>query len=132
MENKVFYVTSREMAEYKKLFENDSSLYAVELNGSNIHMLQEYLTIMTEILGFPFPSRTLDGYNDWMCDLDWLEKDGYVLVIYNYKDFLSQDLPSKKAVRDGFVNIILPWWQQEVETCVVGGKVKAFNLYLVD
>ena len=67
-----------------------------------------------------------------MRDLEWLGKDEYALIIYNYENFLEQDLSLKKVIMDDFAESIMPWWQDEVETCVVGGKAKPFNVYIVD
>ncbi len=33
---------------------------------------------MSEVFRFPIHSKGFDGYNDWIRDLDWLDKDGYV------------------------------------------------------
>jgi hypothetical protein len=67
-----------------------------------------------------------------MRDLEWLNKKGYVLIIYNYKNFLNQVFSYRPTIVNGFAELILPWWQKEVEYCVVGGKTKTFNVYLVD
>jgi hypothetical protein len=132
MEHNIHYVSSREMVDIKKEIEKDGSLYIAEIDSSDVKQLQDFLTTMSKVFRFPFPSRGLDSYNDWMRDLDWLNKDGYVLVINNYKDFLSQDLLSKEAVIDGFSSIILPFWQEEVKHVVVDGQTKQFTIYLVD
>ncbi|MDP5276183.1 hypothetical protein [Chengkuizengella axinellae] len=133
MEYKINYVSLNEMINIKAEIEQDRSLFIAEINSNcDIKSLQDYLTTMTKVFSFPIPSKGLDGYNDWMTDLDWLEKDGYVLIIYNYKGFLSQDLISKKNVIDGFTNHIFPFWQEEVTKVVVEGRVKPFILYLVD
>lgn len=132
MENKIHYVSSKEMVDVRKTIEKDSSLFIAEIQGSEVQQLQDFLKTISMVFQFPFPSRSLDSYNDWMRDLDWLEKDGYVLIINNYKDFLSQDLLSKKDIIDGFANIILPFWQKEVTEVVVEGQAKTFMVYLVD
>ncbi|MDR0299022.1 MAG: hypothetical protein LBI13_02915, partial [Streptococcaceae bacterium] len=59
-------------------------------------------------------------------------KDGYVLIIRNYKDFLKQDPKKKEIVIDEFKNNILPFWEEEVTRTVVGGKAKPFNVYIVE
>lgn len=133
MENKIYYVSSSEMKNIKKELKKDKTLFIAEINSnSNIKLLEDYFATITEVFHFPIPSKKLDGYNDWMRDLEWLEKDGYVLVVYNYKDFLSQDLLSKKKVIDGFTYLILPFWQEEVTKIVVGGNPKPFNVYFVE
>jgi hypothetical protein len=132
MENKIYYVSSEEMSDIKKVLEKDVSLYVAEIDGGDIHKSHDFFEEISEKFNFPFPSRSSDSYNDWIRDLDWLNKDGYVLIINNYKSFLSQDLSFRKAVINGFNELILPWWGGEVAECVVGGKTKSFNVYLIE
>lgn len=132
MENKIYYVSSQEMVGIKETIQQDSALFIAEIKSSDVQTLQDYLRTISEVFRFPFPSRGLDGYYDWMRDLDWLSYDGFVLIIYDYKNFLSQDLLSKTSIIDGFSNIVLPFWQEEVSEVVVEGHVKPFMLYLVD
>ncbi len=132
MNNKIHYVSLEAMLDIKNHIEQDNSLFIAEINGVDIPQIQDYLALMSTLFQFPIPSRGLDGYNDWMRDLEWINKDGYVLVINNYKDFLHQDIQSKKAVINGFTNTILPFWEEEVKHVVVGGEMKRFTVYLVD
>lgn len=132
MQNNIINVSSNEMTDIMKTIENDSSLFIAQINCNYVQDLQEYLNKMSEVFHFPFPSRSIDSYNDWMRDLDWLNKDGYVLVFYNFKEFLCKDLISRKAIIDGFSNVILPFWQEEVIETVVEGESKLFTVYLVE
>jgi Barstar (barnase inhibitor). len=132
MENKICFVNSKEMEKIKKLFSNEDSMFCVEINGKNIQKLSEYLFIMSRVFKFPYPSVNLDGYNDWMTDLDWLEKDEYILIISNFTEFMKDDLDMKNQIIKDFKEDILPWWQGEVEQYMVGGKAKPFHVYLVD
>lgn len=132
MENKIHYTSSNEMLAIKKKLENCDSLYIVEINGEEINQLTDFLTTMSQGFQFPIPSRSLDSYYDWMRDLDWLNKDEYVLIITNYKQFLSQDLSARKEVIEGLTSIILPFWEEEVRKVVIEGEVKSFMVYLVE
>ena len=70
MNNKVYYTSKKEMPIIIKTLE-ESSFYIGEIDGKEIRQLQDYLSVMSEMFQFPFPSRSLDSYNDWMRDLDW-------------------------------------------------------------
>ena len=87
---------------------------------------------MAFCLEFPIPAKGLDGYLDWITDLSWLNRDGYALIIKNYNCFMSEDLRKKEIVMESFGKTVLPWWENEVERCVVEGKAKSFNVYLVE
>lgn len=132
MENKIVYISSNQITDEIKKWGDETSIYIAEINGDNIKKLSDYLSIMSEAFHFPFPSHSLDSYNDWMRDLDWLDKDGYILIIYNFNSFLSHDLASKRLVIDGFKKIILPFWQENVLKEVVEGMIKPFVVYVVD
>jgi hypothetical protein len=120
------------MFDIRETLNKDESLFIVDVDGSTIGSLQDYLGTMNELFKFPIPARGLDGYLDWIRDLEWLMKDGYVLVIKNFSKFLSNDLKMKNKIVDDFEKVVLPWWQEEVEKCVVEGKAKLFMVYLVD
>jgi hypothetical protein len=59
-----------------------NNLFVVELDETSIHSWTDYIEqIQTK---FQFPTSCLDSwdrYLDWIRDLDWLNKDGYVLII---------------------------------------------------
>lgn len=132
MKNKVSFISQKEMFDIRETLNKDESLFIVDVDGSTIGSLQDYLGTMNELFKFPIPARGLDGYLDWIRDLEWLMKDGYVLVIKNFSKFLSNDLKMKNKIVDDFEKVVLPWWQEEVEKCVVEGKAKLFMVYLVD
>ena len=131
MESKIHTISAQEMAVQKMNFQLDESTYIVEIDGATIQSLEKYLSEISDKFKFPVPSRHLGGYNDWMRDLDWLGKSKYVLIIYNYNEFLSKDVQSKKVIMDNFLDCIFPWWQTDVEKYCVDGKAKPFNVYLV-
>ena len=44
--------------------------------------------------------------------------------------FLENDKQFKEVIFKCFEEDILPFWEKEVETVIVGGKPKVFNVYL--
>jgi len=132
MENKIYHLSSAEMKERKKSLEIDESLFLIEIDGKTIHTRAEYLAIVSKLCRFPISSCNFDSYEDWMTDLSWLKKDAYAIIIYNFSHFLDQDTESKGFVMEGFSELLLPWWEGDVEKHVVDGKAKPFNVYLVE
>ena len=65
-----------------------------------------------------------------MCDLDWIRSDKIYLIIKNAAFFLENDKQFKEVIFKCFEEDILPFWEKEVETVIVGGKPKVFNVYL--
>ena len=67
-----------------------------------------------------------------MEDLWWFDVDGFILGILNYDKFLSKDLRYKEWVMESFRDVILPWWEEDVEKYVVGGKKKYFGVFIIE
>jgi len=106
--------------------------HLVEIHGKDIQSWDDYLNKIQ--VGFLFPNGrrvNIDGYNDWMQDLAWLGAESYVLVIHEYSEFLTHDAGCKEMIMEIFRDLILPWWQADVEKYCAGGKAKPFNVYLV-
>lgn len=132
MENKIYQINTNEAKIIKEKYQSQQDIYIAELDGKNLRSWSDYIIEIQEIFQFPTQETNMDAYNDWMRDLDWLDKGGYVLFIYNFTDFLKNDSKLKKHVLNRFIDTILPWWQNDVELYVVDGKAKPFNVYLVD
>ena len=132
--NQVFRVTLAEMNEIKKELVKDETLFIGEMDGENIQSWKEYIAVVSQLFHFPYEKHYAHaGYLDWMEDLDWLNKEGYVFIIYQYSEFLQHDRENEKLYfLNDFINDILPFWEEEVERVMVGGKAKRFSLYLVD
>jgi len=120
------------MVGHRETLSSNDSLYIADIKGNDIQNIQDYLNTVNELFKFPIPTRGFDGYLDWMRDLNWLNMEGYVLIINNFSIFLKDDSKLKKQIISDFVDVILPFWQDEVKEVVVGGKAKPFIVYLVD
>lgn len=133
VQNQILRVSVKEVKEIIQELKISANLHIVELQGKGIQSWEDYITEVEK--AFEFPTTCIDSpdrYLDWIRDLDWLNKEGYVLVIYDYNIFLENEPALKKDMIRLFTDIILPWWQEDVEKCVVEGKAKPFNVYLVD
>lgn len=133
VENKVISISSKEFEKIKKDLLNNEQMYVVELNGENIQSWENYIIeIQTK---FKFPTSCIDSidrYFDWMRDLDWLKKKSYTLIINKYNLFIYNNIELRNEIISDFKEVILSFWQDEVEEVVVGGKAKLFTLYLVN
>ncbi len=132
MENKIYRITNKELSLVRKQLEKEVNWWVGEIDGELIEDWNDYVQTISKVMQFPMPCKVFEGYIDWITDLDWLEADGYVLIIRNFESFMSKDLEKKKIVVEAFEEDIFPWWAGDVEKYVVGGKAKPFNVYLVD
>ena len=132
MKNKIYFISSGEMKKLKDNFNEKKDVFIVEINGNTIQNQKDFLNIMTEKFEFPYSVNGFDGYFDWLRDLEWLEKEEYILIINDFKNFIKNDISLKEMIIKDFENVVLPWWEKEVEDCVVEGRAKLFTVYLVD
>lgn len=132
MANKVYYLSKDE---YNKIiFQEDERVFV--LDGSEIQTSEDMWKRMAELFMFPeLPEKwqaDYYSYYDFMTDLNWIKEDKIVLVIDSFSMFFKTDETSRKDEVDILENEILPFWEQEVERVVVGGKKREFNVYCVD
>lgn len=133
IENKVEVVSIEDIKAIKKNVTSDAKIFLAEVNGSTIHSWEDFISEMQDKFKFPTPCfDSVDRYLDWMRDLGWLEYEKYILVINDSKLFLQGKPELKNEIFSDFRNIILPFWQEEVEEVIVGGKAKSFMVYLVE
>jgi hypothetical protein len=131
--NRIYNVSFKEITPVVETLKSLPNTHLVEIDGNNIQSWKEYIAVIEN--GFKFPTSCIDtmcGYSDWIRDLEWLKKDAYSLVIYDYNKFLRKDKALKRIIMEDFRDSILPWWQEDVVKYVVEGKAKQFNIYLVD
>ena len=132
--NKLYRMTTEEFEKRKILYARDDTKYIV-MDGDGVNTYEEYFDRLWNCFNF---GEIPDGWkknfytiDDFLTDDYELTADKYVFVIENYEKFLSQDFKKKISTEKYFEKNLLPFWDSEVETCVVGGKRKDFDIYLV-
>lgn len=132
MENQIFVINQSNLTFVRQSLKQLDGIWVAEIDGNNSDTLENYLQEVSNTFKFPIPAKSLDGYVDWMTDLDWLHAKGYALIIKDFKSFMKNDPEKKEKVLWLFKEDILPFWQSDVEQFVVEGKAKPFHVYLVD
>ncbi|HAX83020.1 MAG TPA: hypothetical protein DCY15_00500 [Ruminococcaceae bacterium] len=132
--NKLYRITTEEFEKEKILYARDDTKYIV-MDGDGVNTYEEYFDRLWAAFDF---CEIPDGWKkdthteyDFMTDNDFVPEKRYVFVIKNYDEFLRHNISERKNIEDTFGNYLLPFWDSEVETCVVGGKRKDFDIYLV-
>jgi len=115
----------------KKELTADDNVLMVNIDGAKCSCLSEYLHTISTAFSFPTQPSGLDSYNDWICDLTWLDPDLKIaIIIEHFSNFLKDDLNVKKYILEDFENMILPWWETDVINHMVDGKPRKFLVYL--
>ena len=129
--NEIIKASYKEVQTILKSFMED--IHVVEIDGKHIQSWEDYILEIETKMRFPTTCiDSIDRYLDWITDLEWLGKNSYVLIIYNFADFMENNPDIKNLIIKRFKEHILPWWQEDVEEFSAGGKRKPFNVYLVD
>lgn len=132
MVNQIIFSSAEKVEDVKSVLEQGDETFIAEIEGGECLYLADYLNLMSNLFQFPIKAKGLDGYNDWMRDLSWLNKEQIIIIIKNFSQFLQRDALSRKAIIEDFNELILPWWESEVIDCVAGGKTKKMFIYLIN
>lgn len=133
IKNMIHHIFSKDLNIIKNKQNSSSNILIVEIDGVNINSWEEYISQIQSKFKFPTPCYdSIDRYLDWMTDLEWLNAEGFILIINNFKDFFKDNPRMKNIIISSFENNILPFWQDEVRNVVVEGNPKSFMVYLVD
>ncbi|MBC1457957.1 barstar family protein [Listeria newyorkensis] len=132
MNNSIYTTSDDNVNDLKKKWSR-SDTYVVEIDGKSVGSWEDYITKIEKAFDFPTSCLdTVDGYLDWIRDLSWIGKESYKLVIHDYNYFLAKEPKLKASIMNDFKEIILPFWQDEVESTVIGGEPNSFDVYLVE
>lgn len=129
--------------------EKCDNTFFVEIDGKTIQSENDWLYTMAEKFHFPvsngrqniywfkgafeYPRKYFMNWNrfqDWITDLEWLNTDSVILVIYNYEYFMKDYPEAKNYIMNDLENT-LNFWENEAEKCIVGGQRKDFNIYVI-
>ena len=130
--NKIYRLNNNDVMPALKSIDRD--VFVVEIDGKHMQSWFDFCSDIEEKMKFPTScaDHNYDGYVDWMCDLQWLGKKEYLIVIYNFSKLLEHDIKTKELIIKMFKEQILPWWQEEAELYSTFAKFTPFNVYLVD
>lgn len=123
----------------KQEYENlifDKKIKIIAIDGAEIENKNDYFIKISELFSFPQFETEHDlnysAYIDWMTDLSWFDNCSIILVINNFSQFMKSCQQDKDTVMNIFAEDILPFWDEEVERVVIGGKRRDFNVYCIN
>ncbi|NEW63058.1 hypothetical protein GMA11_06575 [Granulicatella sp. zg-ZJ] len=157
MKNKIYYVTSKQWEFVYNNMNKDNLMY-FEIDGKEIQTVHAFIDAMIETFRLPDEHRyrftepeRINGTNwpafrDRMTDLLWFDDwtAPICFVIKNFSQFIvetksdrehandSEYIRDKEYIMWNFEEVILPFWEEEIEQIVVGGEKRVFNVYCVD
>lgn len=134
MNNLIFNITKEEINKIKS--ELKDKVFIAEIDGDKINSWEDYWAAMSKLFLFPelpaYMKPDYHSYYDIMTDLSWIDTDSIILIINKFTLFLQGEHALKDDIIKDFKDYLLPFWEEEVEKTVVGGKKKSFCVYLID
>lgn len=131
--NKIHFVSKVEIQKIKNNIEKDSNVFIAELFGEQLNSEKDFMAGTLDAFHLPsFYTRYLNysWYNDYICDLLWIEEHNIAMFVHNFDSMLKNDDQIKKWWLEDLEKIILPWWDGDVVGHMVGGYPREFNVYL--
>lgn len=134
MKNSVLNISKDEANKIKS--ESKDKVFIAEIDGAEINSWEDYWAAMARSFSSPelpaYMKPDYHSYYDIMTDLSWIDTDSIILIINKFTLFLKGEHALKDDIIKDFKDYLLPFWAEEVERTVVGGKKKSFCVYLVD
>lgn len=130
MGNNIFVISSEEYLRNTVITEL-SNCFVVNLEGKKIVNKNNLFSVLKKEYDLP-DVNGWDSLVDWLTDLSWIDVSNFCLNIHNYSDFLKEEQATKDIFLEVFKEDILPFWEKEVLTTVVNGRIKGFFVYLLD
>lgn len=131
--NKIHYKNKIEMQGILESLKRTPNVFVAELFGIALPSEKEFMTGTLDAFCLPsICARYLDysWYNDYICDLLWIEKPDIAMVVHDFNYILQDDPKIKQWWIEDLERIVLPWWDGEVVGHMVGGYPREFNVYL--
>ena len=131
LENKIIRTTEeiflKELSEISAMY----NVLIVDIHGEKIQTWNNFIEIIEKSFQFPTTcSDSMDRYLDWIRDLSWFDNDAYVIKIKNSDQFLINNNKLRDEILYDLEEVVLPFWETEIEEVVVNGKRKLFRVYL--
>mgnify|MGYP003449650158 CR=1 FL=1 len=91
--SKVFY------NQISNIISEASDSFICILNGDEINSIEKFYQHIANGLQFPdYFGENLDALDEMLYDLDWIEQQFVILIIYNSDHFLQNDLVKKAEI----------------------------------
>jgi len=88
------------------------ALFDVDLKG--VKGKQRLLAMLAQAVNFPAGfGVNWDALVDALCDLSWVEAEGYVLLLRHASDTLGLSANDREIVQDIFADTVLYWQQHK-------------------
>jgi hypothetical protein len=134
IKNSRLFVSNQEKLNIIKKHENNKNTFFLYIDGNKITNKEKYEDFLINSLApidLKIIKYNIHCYHDVMRDIEVYYEKEPVIVIDNYDNFLKEDLSYKKIIEESFDEIILPYFEEEIERVESGGRRTKYMVYCV-
>lgn len=101
------------------------------IDGEKIKNYADFIYAMQYKLCFPCDCfGSIDCYLDWMRDLSWIKADRIIVKIKCAPLFMVENPQERNLILNDFIDIIIPFWENESKAVIIDGTKKTIMLCL--
>lgn len=127
--NKIYRINNDEINKFKEKFKDS---FLIELDGQKCNNFNNFIIELSKVIPFANDSFDLQSHILNMRKLpEYINEESYLMIIKNYKYFLTSGFINKEIFENKYECEILSWYDNLVAVEVWGGKYKRFNILLV-
>lgn len=119
------------MENIKKELDEEKTRY-VEIDFDIIHSKEELLQVIEEQFSLPYTHNNWDTVEDWLTDLSWIEENSICVSLLNFYSFCKREKELGEIFSSMLQEGVLPFWEEEAPRVIVGGKVREFEIYVIN
>lgn len=131
MNNRIIYMSETEIKVIRNNLIRNQDVFVAEIAGELVKTEKDYVQSMINAFKFPFKltQMKIGWCNDYLYDLSWIKEKIIILIVYNFKQMLTDEEEKKSNIVKDYEEILLPWWEKDVVGHMVGGTTREFIIY---
>lgn len=105
----------------------------MEIEGKKIKNWNDYINLATKFFKLELLEYYANQYVDNMTSIELvLDYTSFLLIVYNYNEFMNRSKKDKKLFEEVYRDYILPWYDHELVECSYDRERIDFNVLLIE
>ena len=97
MNNRIIYMSETEIKVIRNNLIRNQDVFVAEIDGELVKTEKDYVQSMINAFKFPFKltQMKIGWCNDYLYDLSWIKQKIIILIVYNFKQMLTDEEEKK-------------------------------------
>jgi RNAse (barnase) inhibitor barstar len=134
IKNSRLFISNQKKLDIIKKHKSDKRVFLLYIDGNEITNKEKYEDFLINNLApvdLEVIKHNIHCYDDVMRDIEVYYGKEPIIIIDNYDNFLKEDLNYKKTIEYSFDEIILPYFEEEVERVKPNGRRTQYMVYCI-